>query len=276
MVYQSVFLNGTTSLDVLNIADISIPQQIFSRVDEVEWWGRGVPWYFGYDGVVGFGRKERNPNPVVKSVWENLVVTNSLDQNMFSLSPPTGKRDFEEPRTNGELVLGGFPEGFEEDKAIELELMGGRNWVYSWGSTFESVTFGDKEYTVPGGIKGLAGFSTSLDFIALPGNLSHTIIDVIGPTTPTGFFEAFPCEKRARLPDLVLGIGGKKVSLTGFQYSFELERKSVEMRECVVAFWGEDEFTVGLGWPFLDNFRTVFDEGRKRVLCKYKSSEGRC
>ncbi|KAF2189340.1 acid protease [Zopfia rhizophila CBS 207.26] len=260
VVYDGVAFEGNVSLDTLNVAGLGILSQVFlNAVDahEVGW----LDWYFDYDGVLGFA-----PNHVgFPSPWENIVNAGLLDRNLFSISPPTGNRNFENPRVNGELVLGGLPQDFFEEQSMRLPLVFSPYWWAQWATTLQTLTFGNSSQEFSE--SAVAYFSTSVPSILLPGNWGKIILDVIGPTNHTSFFDSFPCEKREYLPDLTFGIGGRDVSLNAFQYAFELTSSDKELHECVVAFERNNEGNaVGLGWSFLENFQAVFDWDERAVL----------
>jgi hypothetical protein len=250
--------------DTLNIAGLAIPQQHFLNAIIAQP-RTFFHWYFDYNGVLGLAPTFAGDNFHVLSPWQMMVREGLLDRNMFSLSPPTGNRDIDHPRTNGELVLGGYPSHFNLEESVTLPLIS-TSKAHPWATTFQSLRYGDDLSEVFD--SGTAYFSTSLPYIILPGTWAKSVLDVIGTTGHDGFFESFPCESRESLPNLTIGIGDQSFVLSAFQYSFELGSSSHDTHDCVVAFERGKEQRLGLGWPFMENFHVVFDQGAEAVMRK--------
>jgi len=87
---------------------------------------------------------------------------------------------------------------------------------------------------------------------------------------------AFPCENRETLPDLTFVLAGETIVVTSFEYSSEMTFGGSDGEEpsCVVGFDDAEEDTVMLGWPFMQNFISVFDEDAREVRCKSMFERG--
>ena len=117
LTYAAANFKGNISQDILNIAGIEIPSQKF--LDAVDIWPAAYwHYYIEYNGVLGLAPAYKNYRPQVPTVWENLVNGGSLDRNIFSVSLPTGDLDFDNPRTNGELIFGGLPPNLRKENPL--------------------------------------------------------------------------------------------------------------------------------------------------------------
>jgi hypothetical protein len=258
--YANANFEGSIAQDTLNMAGLEIPQQTFLDATDINP-STFFHWYIDYSGVLGFSPGHANHRPDVPSPWEMIVSGGALDQNVFSISPPTGNRDFEVPRTNGELVLGGLPRNFPKKESITLPL---KFAAHPWSTSLETVSYGDE--LAESFKEGTAYFSTSLPYILLPGSWAKSVLALVGPTHHNGFFEAFPCDIRKDLPSLTFGIGGQNITLTAFQYTFEMDRSSQKLHVCSIAVHQAAKNTVGLGWPFMENFHMVFNQDKESIM----------
>lgn len=215
--YAAADFKGNISKDVLNIAGIEIPSQKF--LDAIDIWPSVYfHYYYEYNGVIGLAPAYRNGRPQLPTVWESLINGGSLDRNIFSVSLPTGDRDFQNPRTDGELTLGGLPPNFDEEKSASLPLDLNPDNPF-WSTTLESLTYGNFTFTIPGR-NGMAHFSTAWPWMTFPEEFAWHIIQTIDPDphffsthfpsrSNPSFHASFACEKRNHLPDLIFGMGGK-------------------------------------------------------------------
>lgn len=268
--YGYVSFEGYLARDTFSVAGLQIDRQPF--LDAIYIWPRTFfHWYVDYDGVLGFvPNYTNNPWHFVPLLWQSIVSKNLLDHNVFSIRFPPGSRDFDKRRTDGELTIGGISPSFSSAKFIELSLLES-NPTYSWHTTLQSLVWGDGKQLREDFDDGIAFFTTGLPYILLPGNWTAALRDLIGAHTPDGFFYRFHCDKRDSLPNLTFLLGGYNISLSAYEYSFELRRESMGLKGCDVAFIMRRDGEVGLGLPFLENFYSVFDQDEKKIKRKLAS-----
>lgn len=215
-----------------------------------------IHWYFDYHGVLGLAPGFANRMPHIPSAWETIVDNKLLERNLFSISPPTGLRYMDRPRTNGELILGNLPPRVQEESAIKLPMKFG---PYAWATSLERMTFGNTTVSFS---SGTAAFSTVWPFIFIPYWFGRELLRQVGKWEDFGFFRSIPCDNRNLLPEWTFGIGGHNITLNAYQYTFEMTASWLNETFCVLALERSDtNDTIGLGWSFWENFRGVaFDQ----------------
>jgi hypothetical protein len=167
-------------------------------------------------------------------------------------------------------VIGGLDPEYEELEFVHLPLVDEN--LTSWSIDVQSLIWGDGSSLRQDLDNCTATFSSSIPWIFLPGRWADKLLDLIGATRPMGMFIAFPFSNRPELPDLTFILAGQTVSLSPFEYSFEMIfSPGADERgfECVVGFDDAEEDTVVLGWSFLQNFVAVFDQDEREVKCEY-------
>lgn len=262
--YNDVLFSGKLARDTLSLAGLNIDKQPF--LDARDIWPRTFfHWYIEYNGVIGFApRYVTQPWHVVPSPWQMIVGNELLDHNVFSIQFPAGSRDFDKHRTNGELTIGGITPQFSDAEFLQLPLID-KKTATPWATGAQSLIWGDGKTLREDFDGGIAFFSTALSYILLPGNWTDALLDIIGANKPFGFFKQFACDKRKKLPNLTFVIGGHTISLSAYEYSFEIVSSSRNLNACVVGFERSTTGSVGLGLPFMENFYTVFDQDAKQI-----------
>jgi cathepsin D len=272
--YAGVIFSGPLSYDTLTIANLTIFEQPFLDGTDATFPG----WfhlYQGFNGAVGFAPARLAKLPYVLSVWQCLIDENLLDQHVFAITPPMGKRHGKfESQTKGELVLGAYPDRFDADNSIRLPFQDSSNVEYpwAWATTLESLKFGDGIYEEF--INGTAVYSTTDPSWSLPEQVAWSIIEMFGQRLGNRSEGWFPCESLELLPNLDLGIGGRNVEITPEQYTYRAERENEDGETetlCLMMLGstGGLNDTIGLGIPFLKNYVAVFDIDKETVLCEY-------
>jgi saccharopepsin len=247
--------------DVVNVNGIDVPA--VTLLDATNIHPRTfVHWYTDYHGVLGLAPGFANPTPDIPSTWETIVDNGILERNVFSISPPTGLRYMDRPRTNGELIIGSLPLNSYEESAIKLPMKFGS---YAWATSLESMTFGNFTTSFA---SGTAAFSTVYPFIFVPYEFGKEIIRQVEQGQEFGFFRSIPCEHRSTLPDWTFGIGGQTITLNAFQYTFEITASWMDESVCAFALErSESDTAVGLGWAFWQNFDAVaFDQDEQSIF----------
>lgn len=263
--YANVLFEGNLATDVLNVGGCDILSQGFLDATDA-WPAAYVHLYYGYDGALGLAPGWANRRPHVPTLWENLVNEELLEKNIFSITLPSGERTMlGPPRENGELVLGGLPQGFREDESISLPLKFSTSVLRPWMTSLQSLTYGNNTLTFSNTTSS-AYFTTVYPWISLPVHFARSILATIGYWEEMYPFIKFPCWLRGGLPDLIFGIGGHNVSLDPYQYSFVVRRSTDDPWLCAIALDRSDNHTVALGWSFMENFHVVFDTDAAVIL----------
>jgi hypothetical protein len=268
--YAGVTFMGPLGYDTLVIAGIEIPRQPFLDATDARFPGYFHLYQDGFNGAVTLSPPYANPQRHTPSVWQTLVDRKILDRNVFSITPPTGKREGFQPRTNGELILGAYPEDFNANESIRLPIKEEPGQSYAWATSIESISFGDDIHEKFS--NGTAAFSTTDWTWSFPEHLVQAIAEVIIPILDERRGGWFPCESRKALPNLNLGIGGQNLEVNPEQYTYEVEMEDEdgELKDmCIMMLSRRENGTVGLGVPFLQNFVAVFDIDDGAVLRKY-------
>jgi hypothetical protein len=265
--YANMIFNGQIANDTFSFGSIKIKEQPFLEATDISP-ETFVHWYFNYSGVIGLSYGEENLT--LPSPWRAIVDQKLLDRNIFSIELPQGPRDLQNPRTNGALTIGGVNPKHAKAEFLDLPLAPG----LSWSVEVSSLSWGNDSFLhqnfAPGACTAL--FSATSTSILLPGYWASEITKKIGAKDPNGFFLSFPCENRNFLPNLIFTFGsGDKVSMSPFEYSFEMIGGNLTIPECMVGFERGRENRIVLGWPFLQNFVSVFDHDEKVVSRKFPS-----
>ncbi|KAF2112803.1 aspartic peptidase domain-containing protein [Lophiotrema nucula] len=280
--YANVAFGGVQADESFTIADLPVTGQSFVDVTSARP-STFFHWYFNYNGVLGLAS--------YSGVWQTIKKRRLLPRKLFTIIPPHGVRDMDKPRSNGELILGALPPHSSPSDYIRLPLLKGntpsaRPPQHPWATSLEGLALhfnnssNSNHSTFGPGSR--AYFSTTLPSIHLPGNWVTLILSHVGPTTPMGFFRAFPCEKRNELPAIDFAIGGRNITFSGHDYTFQFVSSSRGSCVCAIGLESTDEAVVsgdirtvggknaliGLGWPFMEHFHMVFDEDEEIIMLR--------
>jgi hypothetical protein len=137
----------------------------------------------------------------------------------------------------------------------------------TWHVPFDSISLeGDTKLHLP-----LKAVYARLDLdptIRLPAETTKQIYEAIG-AKPNSIFRgaSIGCEARAKLPDLVLDIGGNEVRLTRDEYSSQQAIYGYPF--CVVGILpSEEEDVAVLGTHLLSKYHVVIDVDSNELGCK--------
>jgi hypothetical protein len=184
------------------------------------------------------------------------VKTHDLDENVFSIKLPSGIRHLDKPRSDGELTIGGLDTAHSDLDFIHLPL--NKQSLTFWSEKVQSPTWGDGSSMHQDFSNCAARLYTSVPYILLPQLWADQLLNLIGATQPRGMSMPFPCENRETLPDLNFLLAGQTIVLTSFEYEMTSDGSDGEEPSCVVGFDDAEEDTMILGWPFIQNFISVF------------------
>jgi hypothetical protein len=256
---------GFYAKDTVSFADLELRNLSLLFAETVEWQGwLHLNWYFDYDVVLGLA-----PRSTIRTA---LKERGAIERSVLGLKFPSGPLDYDTigEREDGELTLGGVEPEFENVSFVDLPITNPES-AARWGTRCASLTYENKTHRIhedipPGSI---ATFLSADPFIVLQGGWAWRLTRQVLPYM-TGMIMGrprFPCEKRSQLADLIINVGeGDHVfnlTLSGYEYTIKylFEKKVV----CFMAVSQTEAGVVGLGWPFLRNFYTVFDEENGRI-----------
>ena len=279
--WGSVTYDGPLGRDVVRISGVEIPDQVF-----MEWTDgtcvsilclQGI-----VDGAIGLMPPwNRNNHP--NSILRNLIEKGLLENHFFSLKLPANAND------TGELLLGDTNSDLYTGDLLKLPFVNatddyGSLFADLWSVAVENITMNTPiplRYDLgPGAV---AVLSSAVPYIVLPKELAKNLTLAIGAEPLQGGISMppymLPCERRQELPPLTFGMGGHNLSLSAFDYTFELSLPNppYEAPVCITTFWSIEDFGypdanagIVLGSPFLKAFYSVFDFGKREVGCEFR------
>ncbi|XP_072744043.1 lysosomal aspartic protease-like [Anoplolepis gracilipes] len=240
-------LTGFLSSDVVNVAGLSIQNQIFA---EAIFESSFSLVYAHFDGILGMGYPSISVDGVMP-VFNNMVQQGLVAQPIFSLylnQNPSAS-------IGGELILGGFDPDYYNS---ELTYVSVTNEGY-WQFTLDSVQVGIYWTVCEGGCQAVADSGTSL--IVGPADDINFINDIIGVDN----YGTVDCDSLDQMPIIGLIISGKTFKLTPNDYVIqEIEDNGTVI--CWSGFEEVEDFNLWiLGDIFLDCYYTVFDMGNNQM-----------
>jgi saccharopepsin len=218
-------------------------------------------------GMIGLAPFEDDPNvPLGRplSPLEEIKRNGLLERNVFGVQLPSATGDGSQ---QGHLTLGSLDPEYEDSTftVLPLSSQAGQRWAVDvsaislgWPGATTSTLDDDLEDGYQ------AVFSTTRP-LELPQvwvtrilGTAHAELGRQGPSI------TFPCERREKMPILTLTLAGKDLSLNGFEYTQETSFGDETV--CYIVVERErQEKTIGLGWPFMQRFYTVFDNDNREV-----------
>jgi hypothetical protein len=247
----------------------SVPFLLADYISEIGY----LHWYFDYDGVLGL-----SPH---SPAWFAMKESGLLEENIIALKFPSGPFDLDNigNRDDGELTLGGISPDFSSAPFVDLPLAGGDS-ALAWATPVQSLAIVNRTvaqpYPLPVGA--VAAFVSADPFITLPSGIAQGLMMQVWPNY-TGIIAGlpmFPCEMRKLLVDVELSLGAgdlvRNVTLSPYDYSVRMVRSSMGVESCLMVMLPAEGNVIGLGWPFLRRFYSVFDDGRKLIRCKLSRS----
>ena len=259
-VYGTDRFTGRLARDTFRIAGLDIQDQYFIHVDRANPLGF-ISFYFAYDGVIGLAPRFDRPldstaTTVSPSPWSMMVNQSVLDANIFTLELPHGPMYAQNPGRRGEITFGGLnpkyssadfstlPFSNYSDQAwiVEAQYLTWENETHSIHEDFENVT--------------LAGFDTTSWSIFLPGYWPWKIYRSVDHECHS-LNCVIDCNKRQSMPNFTFGVGGKRFTLTAFEYTVEILGADEQLHCLFDLYRSRGMYAVDaivLGKPFMENF----------------------
>lgn len=271
-VFGLVRWEGHHANETVGVGDLWFPSVPFLLADYISEIGY-IHWYFDYDGVLGL-----SPH---SPAWLAMKESGLLEENIIALKFPSGPFDLDNigNRDDGELTLGSISPDFSSAPFIDLPLAGGDS-ALAWATPVQSLAIVNRTVTQPYPlpIGAVAAFVSADPFITLPSRIAQGLMAQVWPNY-TGIIAGlpmFPCEMRELLVDVELSLGAGdlvwNVTLSPYEYSVRMVRSSMGAESCLMVTLPGEGNVIGLAWPFLRRFYSVFDDGRKLIRCKFSRS----
>jgi len=249
--YGSGPVSGFFSDDNVGVGDLTISQQVFAEVTDAS--GLGMAYSAGkFDGILGLGFNSISVNHV-PTIFDNLVSQGLVQQQVFSFY--LGKADGQP----GELMIGGIDDS-KYSGAITYVPLSEETY---WELHLDALTLNGQ--SVSTSTKVVIDSGTSI--LAGPSDEVAKIAATVGATpfflNPKEY--TVDCSKVASLPTLEVVIGGQTFSLTGADYTINLENVY-----CLFGMTGIDIPAPHgplwiMGDIFMRKYYTVFDYGQQRM-----------
>ncbi|KAF2666123.1 acid protease [Microthyrium microscopicum] len=242
---------GTWARDIVSLGTIQAKQVEFLNFDRIE--GDWI-FYGGYDAVFGLSPFDPDDKQSLRNPLKALASSHELEQNLFSLVPPTYEKD-------GELLLGAIPEQYSNPSRpfTTMAINPISYQVGSWLANLRSVSFLDTKWQFEGKFIGL---STVFWPILLPQEqylMFHAAI------------RGYQCDKLDELPNITIDIGGpRRLVLAASDYMWFSAGACFPYVYHIEGALGEgfEDVAVVLGRVFMKEWMGIFDFGNKEIRCK--------
>ncbi|XP_002161366.2 lysosomal aspartic protease isoform X1 [Hydra vulgaris] len=252
--YGSGSCSGYQSIDTLQVADISVKNQMFGEATSEP----GIAFVAAkFDGLLGMGYSQISVNGVVPPFY-NMVDQKLVEDAVFSFYLDRNVND----STGGELLLGGVDSSkFVGDITYTPVTVEGY-----WQFKMDKVVVNGEPMFCASGCNAIADTGTSL--IAGPTEEVNKLNQMIGATPIVGGEYIIDCAKVPSLPALEFWIGGKQFVLKGSDYVLKVS--TLGQTECISGFIAIDVPPPRgplwiLGDVFIGPYYTVFDLKNNRV-----------
>jgi hypothetical protein len=197
------------------------------------------------------------PNPL-----HQLIQSQAIRQNTLTLTLPTSTTD------RGSLTIGLPSKSHKNNIRIPFANQNSPGLAGTWHVPLTSISLaGTPNLHLP-----LKNVHARLDLdptIRLPSETTAQIYEALG-AKPNSIFRgaSIGCEARAKLPDLVLEIGGNEVRLGRDEYSSQQAMYGYPF--CVVGILPseEEDGVAVLGTRLLSKFHVVIDADKNELGCK--------
>lgn len=243
--YGSGATQGFLSEDELNFGG-AVLKQTFAEVTT-----EPLQWLLArFDGILGLAWPKiavDNIKPPMNALVDGKLVDNA----QFAFYLPSSSEE------SGEMTIGGVD---------TTRFKGEISWTPLssadyWRIPFQTMSIGGKSISTPT----TAIMDTGTSMMVAPLATVKAIADEVGavsnPLQPGAY--SVDCAMISKMPDVTIGFGGKKYTLTAAQY---VDKMSVlGHSQCMLGFMGMDfpQPMLILGDVFLRNYYTVFDIGKK-------------
>jgi len=248
--YGSGPVSGFLSGDTVAVAGVNVQKQMFAEITDAS--GLGLAYALGkFDGILGMAFQSISVDNV-PTVFQNMYAQKLVPGNLFSFYLPSMDSVL------GELTLGGY------DKS---KFTGDLTWVPLVSDTYWEIKLSSLSVngqSITSAAKAVIDTGTSL--MAGPSADVKAFAALVGATpfflNPSEY--TIDCTKVPSLPDLVINLNGNQFTLTGTDYTMNVEGM------CLFGFVGIDVPAPRgplwiMGDIFIRKYYSVFDWGKNRV-----------
>jgi len=248
--YGSGPVSGYLGADDLNVGGLAVSNVTFAEITDAS--GLGLAYLIGaFDGILGMAFQTISVDNLPPVFFE-MIDQGVVDKPIFAFYLETSGQ-------NGELMFGGADPTHYSGNMVQVPLI---------SDTYFEVALNDMSTATTGKItkttKAILDTGTSL--LALPTADATAFAKAVGasPTINPNEYTV-DCGSVPNLPTMSITIGGQTFTLTGAQYTI-----NVEDVECLLAVTGIDIPApagplVILGDPFLRTYYAAFDVVNKQV-----------
>lgn len=250
--------SGPLAQDTLHIAGTAIIDQLFANADSVFYVDDFLDNDKGWDGYLGLAGSPNGSAAGITNVFQNMVTSGVLDQNIFALKLSRGADD------PGEIIFGGVNHERYTGGLIELAIVQDREDLDlvrgRWKVPVLRIGMGEGEIMYEDYV---AILESDFPFIALPADDVYLLHRYLGMKVRDGIW-SIDCLERDSLEALTITLGGHDFVIGPYEYTIEANIGGQGEVRCVSAFLEQQrrrdaQRYIILGSAFLRNFYGVFN-----------------
>jgi len=236
--YGTGFMIGLLTGDYVNVADLTVKNQVFGSGFYLAAFFEEVP----IDGILGLAFSDIAVDNV-PTVFDNMISQNLLAQNLFSVYLNNNPNS-----TTSAVIFGGIESQYYTGNFTYADVIIPSYWLITMGSMY----VGGKLISSCAIGRCLTVVDTGTSIIVGPTYDIQPVLNAIGPVNAN-------CSNINSLPILGFQIGGAILNLTPQFYV--IQQPTNNGMECVLGLEGSDLVAPLwiLGDPFLRAYYTVFD-----------------
>ncbi|EGZ18277.1 pepsin-like aspartic protease A1, partial [Phytophthora sojae] len=233
--FNSPYVTGILSGDVLGIGDVEMPSQFFGEASDTSRLGPGYP-YAPYDGIFGLGFDAAS-QAGVETPLHHLLCLGLLESKMFSLY--IGRSG-----NLGELLLGSYDASRFKGELVYINTVSPNVWAVR----LDEVQVGETTMSVDSA----ATFFTMGAYIFGPSEAISSVAKTLGAKEEAPGVGMYSIDCESSPPEITFVLNGHAFSISKEEYMLRVGEK------CMLAFVGGIPSWV-LGTAFLGKYYAVFD-----------------